>query len=225
METILKIKNVSKTYTGAYAFKALHPTSLCIKKGTIHVITGRSGSGKSTLLNIMGGMDRPTSGEVEYFGKSLYKMSDKEQSKIRGSEFGYVFQFFQLIDELSVYENICLPLAFTNQIAEKEVVSEIVEELGMSKKMDCYPQELSGGEQQRVALARAIINKPNIIFADEPTANLDKYNAKRVAELLISLCREMKTTLILVTHNEDLIENPDSLYTMENGMLQCIKGG
>ncbi|WP_078552446.1 ABC transporter ATP-binding protein [Bacillus alkalicellulosilyticus] len=220
MKTLLRIENVTKMYPGANAIKALHPTSLNITEGTIHVIMGKSGSGKSTLLNILSGMDEPTKGVVHYLNRDIYKLNDKDQSLLRGKEFGYIFQFFQLIDELSVYDNICLPLLFTKQDFNKEKIRKVATELGIKEKLENFPQELSGGEQQRVAIARAIINQPKIIFADEPTANLDKTNSKRVTELLIHMCKKFNVTLVLVTHEENLISNPDYIYEMEDGNLK-----
>ena len=219
METLLSTESVTKVYPGASEI-ALHPISLTIKKGTINVIMGKSGSGKTTLLNILSGMDEPTKGTVRYLGKDIYQLKDRDLSFLRGKEFGYIFQFFQLIDELTIFNNICLPLIFTKQDFTNEDIIKMVTMLGIEEKLNDFPQKLSGGEQQRVAVARAMINQPKVIFADEPTANLDKTNSHRVIELLIEMCKKHHVTLILVTHEENLISNPDYLYHMEEGNLK-----
>ncbi|WP_350345159.1 ABC transporter ATP-binding protein [Proteinivorax tanatarense] len=214
---------MTKRYSNYESFFALKPTSLTVDSGTINVIYGKSGSGKSTLLNILGGMDAPTQGKVMFENKDLYQLNDKEQSMIRGKRFGFVFQFFHLIPELSVYDNISLPTQFTKEPLEEKDIVTIAKTLGVEQRLTSLPSTLSGGEQQLVAVARALINHPDIIFADEPTGNLDSYNSSKVSELLETLCKERDVTLVLVTHDKDLIQSPDNLYQMEDGNLQLIR--
>ncbi|MEK5066104.1 ABC transporter ATP-binding protein [Cytobacillus sp. FSL R5-0596] len=172
-----------------------------ISKGEISIIEGKSGSGKSTLLSILGGMEQPTKGKVYYNNHSLYDLSDYEQSKIRGEKFGFIFQSFQLIPELTAKENIELPLEFIGNNKSEWKVFELAEELGIKYQLDKKPPFLSGGEQQRVAIARALITSPEVIFADEPTGNLDENTSKVIVNLLTKLCLQQHVSLVVVTNS------------------------
>ncbi|MET3574236.1 ABC transporter ATP-binding protein [Bhargavaea ullalensis] len=219
MDNQLIADNISKSFNGKTVVRA---TSLKIRKGSIHVIEGKSGSGKSTLLSMLGGMEKPDKGEVRFKGSSLYRLNDTEQSKVRGTSFGYVFQSFHLIPELTVKENIELPLQFNPRGVKKHRVDEIADALGISSQLEKRPDFLSGGEQQRVAIARAVITNPDILFADEPTGNLDQATSKTVVELLTTLVESMQISLVVVTHEQNLFSHPHHLYQMENGRLREV---
>ena len=213
-------KNVSKSFDKN---KIVEPLDFEVESGSIHVIEGKSGSGKSTLLSMLGGMEKPDSGDVFINNKSLYQLSDREQSFTRGKLFGYVFQSFHLIPELTVKENIELPLKFNRQNNEAFDVNELAEVLGIKEQLNKKPGLLSGGEQQRVAIARAIITNPRILFADEPTGNLDSQTTSDIVELLTNLSVELGLALVIVTHEKRLFCARHQLYHMENGML--LKAG
>ncbi|WP_342514538.1 ABC transporter ATP-binding protein [Sporosarcina sp. FSL K6-1522] len=220
MKNLLVADNISKSFNGKNIVK---PVNFTIQQGSIHVIEGKSGSGKSTLLSMLGGMEKPDRGDIRFNGHSLYRLGDNEQSKIRGTSFGYVFQSFHLIPELTVKENIELPLQFNSRGVEKDRVSEIANRLGIASHLHKRPDFLSGGEQQRVAIARAVIMEPQIIFADEPTGNLDQTTTKTVIELLSNLTSSLNIALVVVTHEQHLFTQPHHLYTMEDGSLKKVR--
>ncbi|MCD4837583.1 ABC transporter ATP-binding protein [Neobacillus sedimentimangrovi] len=220
MSYIIRATDISKKYNSNYHQTVLKPTQFTIKKGAIYVIEGKSGSGKSTFLSILGGMEKPTQGKVFYKNYSLYDLDDKEQAKIRGEKFGFVFQSFQLIPELTVKENIKLPLQFIDPPKNKKSVKELAEELGIISHLNKKPTFLSGGEQQRVAIARALITSPEVIFADEPTGNLDQFTSKIIVDVLTKLCTEQQVSLVVVTHEKNLFHHPHNLYTMQDGKLK-----
>ena len=217
MTDVMKGLNIHKRYNH---HSILTDIQISIKKGEICIIEGKSGSGKSTLLNILGGMEKPTSGQVYYDNCSIYDLNDQGQAKIRGEKFGFIFQSFQLIPELSVRENIALPLQFIDEKISLAAVDDIANKLGIHDQLDKKPAFLSGGQQQRVAIARALITSPQIIFADEPTGNLDETTSKVVVELLVELCQKNDTALVIVTHQKGLITLPHTLYKMKNGRLE-----
>lgn len=214
---ILRCKNISKIYgTNPNSIVALKNTTMEFNVG-IHVITGNSGSGKSTLLSILGGLLIPSTGNV-FLDKdiNLYNESDNIQAQIRNNKFGFIFQSYNLIPELNILDNISLPcLLSTSRKKCKEKAIYLAEILGISNNLYKMPNELSGGQQQRAAIARALINEPNIIFADEPTGNLDTKNSINVMELLISMLNNK--TLIMVTHNKELIKYSNYSYNMIDG--------
>lgn len=221
MSILMEAENISKKYNLNSQYMELLPTSIKIEKGKIYVIRGKSGSGKSTLLNILGGIDRPTSGNVYVKENSFYNLSDEAQSKIRNISYGFIFQTFNLIPELTVFENIELPKHFNRHLKIKASdIIDISNELGIESLLYKKPFELSGGEQQRVAIARALITNPEIIFADEPTGNLDRINSKIIADLLVSFVVDRKASLIVVTHEEIFIEHEHIKLTMTNGELR-----
>ncbi|MBC8624197.1 MULTISPECIES: ABC transporter ATP-binding protein [Bacillus] len=220
---IISTNQVTKTYgEGASLFNALHPTTLSISKGSINVILGKSGSGKTTLLSLLGGMEEPTNGHVWFKQQNFYKLKDPEQANIRGNNFGFIFQNYHLIPEISVFDNIILPLMINKKEKDISDIKKLTNILGIGHKLKSFPFQLSGGQQQRVAIARAMANDPEIIFADEPTGNLDQKNAEKVIELLVSLCKEFDKTLVIVTHEENLIERPDQLFLIEDGRVKTL---
>jgi ABC-type lipoprotein export system ATPase subunit len=221
VSVIIRATNISKKYNTTSTQSELKPMDLSIKQGQIYVIEGKSGSGKSTLLNILGGMEKPTFGSVYYKDRSIYDLPDNDQAKIRGEKFGFIFQSFQLIPELTVKENIELPLQFNARLKNRKRVNELAEGLGIQSQLHKKPTFLSGGEQQRVAIARALITSPEIIFADEPTGNLDEGTSKRIVEILTTLCVQQHVSLVVVTHEKNLFDHPHNLYTMYNGKLQA----
>jgi len=215
--SLIRLEGCEKVFTqgGGRRVEAVRPTTAQFERG-IHFIFGKSGSGKSTLLHMMAGLEKPTSGEIFYDDRSLY--SDADLAKIHCHDFGFVFQAYNLIQEFSVEDNIILPLRFDRN-KDREGFKEIVSELGIKNKLSYRPMQLSGGEQQRVAIARALVNHPKIIFADEPTGNLDEENSMLVLELLMRLCRKYEATLVMVTHDLDLLRYAEHTYQMRDGVL------
>lgn len=217
LNCLLRAERISKYFYNGNVVKS---TSISINKGEIHVIEGKSGSGKSTLLSMLGGIEPPSQGSVFYKNKSLYTLPEAEQAKIRGNAFGFVFQAFHLIPEFTVRENIELPLHFLNVQNNELCTEEIARELDIYAHLDKYPNYLSGGEQQRVAIARAMITSPEIIFADEPTGNLDQKTTEKMMDVLVNLSTTKEVALVIVTHEQGLIRIPHFLYTMHDGVLR-----
>jgi putative ABC transport system ATP-binding protein len=200
---MIKLENLTKVYrTDEVETTALNEVSFEIKKGEFVSIMGPSGCGKSTLLNLLGMLDKPESGKYQFVENEISDLNEKQRSEIRKKHIGFVFQNFNLIDELTVFENIELPLIYNKVSAKqrKKRVDEIIERIGISHRSNHFPQQLSGGQQQRVAVARALVNRPDLILADEPTGNLDSSNGNEVMELLCEL-NEKGTTIIMVTHS------------------------
>ncbi|MDA1477175.1 ABC transporter ATP-binding protein [Bacillus changyiensis] len=221
MSMILATNQIAKSFgEGASLFYAVHPASIAIEKGSINVIMGKSGSGKSTLLSMLGGMEQPTKGQLLFQQQNFYQLHDAAQAEIRGQHFGFVFQAYHLIPELSVFDNIILPLVMNKKKFNMSYIRELAEHLGIEQKLTAFPYQLSGGQQQRTAIARAMANDPEIIFADEPTGNLDTKNSQNVMDLLVKLCKEKHRTLVVVTHDENLVEEPDQLFLIEDGVLK-----
>ena len=199
---LIEVKNLSKVYgSGEAEVKALKNISLNIEQGEFVAIVGPSGSGKSTLLHLIGGVDKPSSGEVIIKGESIYKLKEKELAILRRRKLGFVFQFFNLIPVLTAEENIEMPVLLDNGKIDKNYMNELLKLLGLEERRNHHPSELSGGQQQRVSIGRALANKPSIILADEPTGNLDSKNGAEVMNLLTELNRE-GTTIIMVTHSQ-----------------------
>lgn len=208
MNSLLQAVDLHRTYTvGKRPLEVLRGVSLTIEEGETAAITGMSGAGKSTLLYMLAGLDRPTAGKVFHRGRDLYALSERERSAIRARKVGFVFQAYHLLPELTVLENVILPSlsrhgAFLRGPALREQAAELLERVGLSGRARHRPNELSGGEQQRAAIARALMNRPELVLADEPTGNLDSQTGADVLEYLFSLAEEQHLTLVLVTHNE-----------------------
>jgi len=215
---MLKVRNLHKSYA---SLEVLRGVDLEIAKGEIVSVVGASGSGKSTLLHVLGTLDRPDSGAVELEGKSLFDYSDKELAKVRNQSIGFVFQFHNLLPEFTALENVCMPgfIAYRNEKEVRSRAAELLKILGLSERVDHKPSELSGGEQQRVSVARALINDPAIVFADEPSGNLDSKNAAELHKLFFSLRDRLNVTFVLVTHNEELAEMADRKLEIEDGII------
>ena len=189
--------------------------SVTIQKGKFVAILGRSGSGKSTLLNILAGLDKPSEGKVYIDGTDIFHLSEEKRTLLRREKIGFVFQKYELLHALTVTENIRLPELEANA----DYVGELLEALGIRQYETCYPDQLSGGEQQRVSIARALINHPPILFADEPTGNLDSKTERIVIDLLKNLAEKYGTSILMVTHNEDLVKDADHVIRLEDGEI------
>ena len=202
---------------GDVTVRALNDISLAVKPGEVIIILGESGSGKSTLLNIMGGLDVLTSGGIFLEGKPYTNFRDAEMSKLRRQKFGFIFQSYNLLPLLTIYENIIAPLLLDQRRVQRKDVEKLSESLGIKEQIHKFPNQLSGGQQQRAAIVRALINHPKVIFADEPTGNLDKDTGEQVMTCMIEAVREEGATLVMVTHNEKLSSYADRVIRMENG--------
>lgn len=217
---MLHAENMCKSYfIGACELKVLQDINLQIEKGSFSLILGPSGGGKSTLLHLLGALDKPTSGHLIWDGKDFKKCSEKELALIRGRRIGFVFQFYHLLQELTAYENVCLPASMMGKCVDQERIEDLLNRLGLFDKMLHRPQELSGGEQQRFAIARALVNEPDILLADEPTGNLDSTNGKLVFELLRQLNLEQNLTVCMVSHNQDYARDIKNIYHLKDGVL------
>ncbi|HHX67446.1 MAG: ABC transporter ATP-binding protein [Miniphocaeibacter sp.] len=217
---IVKAKELKKIYgKGETSVCALNGVNLTINKGEFLAIVGTSGSGKSTLLNILGGLDNPTEGTIIVDEKDLSKLNDEELTVFRRRNIGFVFQKFNLIPMLTVWENIILPIKLDGRKLDEEYIKNIIKTLGIENKLNSLPNTLSGGQQQRVAIARAISTKPAIILADEPTGNLDSRTSQSVMGLLKVTSREFNQTTVIITHNEEIAQLADRVLRLEDGII------
>ncbi len=212
-------KNIKKQYGSLEVLKGV---DLHIQPSEVVSIVGSSGAGKTTLLTILGTLDKVTSGEILFNGVNITSLNEKKLAAFRNQHIGFVFQFHHLLPEFTAIENVCIP-AFINKISKKEAelkANELLDLLGLKHRANHKPSELSGGEQQRVAVARALINKPKVIFADEPSGNLDSENAQNLHQLFFKLRDELKQTIVVVTHNETLANMADRKLIMKDGLIQ-----
>lgn len=220
MKTILETKELCKYYgSGENIVKAVDNIDISIQQGEFVTIVGKSGSGKSTLLHLLGGLDNPTSGEVWLDGKNIAEFSEERLAQIRRRKIGFVFQAFNLVSSLNVWENVVLPLGLDGRRADINFVKDIINTLGLDTKVKNLPNTLSGGQQQRTAIARAIAAKPSIIFADEPTGNLDTKTGDEVMALLKLSAKKYGQTLVVITHNEDIAQMADRTIMLEDGKV------
>lgn len=222
---ILETKDLKKHYgNGDNVVKALDGVSLTIDNGEFVSIVGTSGSGKSTLLNMLGGLDRTNSGSVIIDGKEIFSLKDEELTIFRRRKIGFVFQNYNLVPVLNVYENIVLPIQLDGGTPDEEYINKVVSSLGLSEKLHNLPNNLSGGQQQRVAIARALSSKPAIILADEPTGNLDSKTTLDVIGLLKVTSEQFKQTIVMITHNEEIAQMADRTIRIEDGKIVAGKG-
>ncbi len=218
--SILQTKDLKKIYgSGENAVHALAGVDLAVEPGEFVAIVGTSGSGKSTLLHMLGGLDRPTSGSVMVDGKDIFALKDEERTIFRRRKIGFVFQNYNLVPVLNVYENIVLPIELDGNVPDVQYVQNIVETLGLQSKLGSLPNQLSGGQQQRVAIARALSTKPAIILADEPTGNLDSKTSQDVLSLLKVTSQKFSQTIVMITHNEEIAQLADHIIHIEDGRI------
>ena len=218
--TILETKALHKHYgSGETEVRALDGVDLTVEKGEFAAVVGTSGSGKSTLLHMLGGLDRPTSGSVSVDGKDIFSLKDEALTIFRRRKIGFIFQNYNLVPVLSVYENIVLPIQLDGQKPDAAYVDQIIETLGLEKKLRNLPNNLSGGQQQRVAIARALAAKPAIILADEPTGNLDSRTSQDVMSLLKVTSQQFAQTIVMITHNEEIAQMADRIIRIEDGRI------
>ena len=218
--SILETRELRKFYgSGETEVRALDGVNLTVEKGEFVAVVGTSGSGKSTLLHMLGGLDRPTSGTVTVDGRELSALKDEELTIFRRRKIGFVFQNYNLVPVLNVYENIVLPIQLDGKAPDRDYVDRIIETLGLEAKLQNLPNNLSGGQQQRVAIARALAAKPAIILADEPTGNLDSATSLDVMGLLKVTAQKFSQTIVMITHNEELAQMADRIIRIEDGRI------
>lgn len=218
--TILSTKDLKKVYgSGENEVRALDGVNLTVEKGEFIAIVGTSGSGKSTLLHMLGGLDRPTSGSVTVDGKEIFALKDEELTIFRRRKIGFVFQNYNLVPVLNVYENILLPVQLDGGTPDRAYITDIIDTLGLTSKLNNLSNNLSGGQQQRVAIARALASKPAIILADEPTGNLDSKTSQDVLSLLKVTGQKFSQTIVMITHNEAIAQLADRVIHLEDGRI------
>lgn len=220
MTKILNVSHLGKTYTsGSKELTVLDDISFTINEGDTFAIVGPSGSGKTTLLGLCAGLDRPGAGSIELCGTELQSLNEDERALLRNQKVGFIFQDFQLLPTLTALENVSVPLELQGAKNASVVARELLEKVGLADRVNHYPSQLSGGEQQRVALARAFSNSPSILFADEPTGNLDEETGEKVVQLLFELNKEAGTTLVIVTHDLDLARKTRHILRLKGGKI------
>ena len=219
---IVKTVDLTKTYNSGVEVHALSNVNFEMEKGDLVAIIGDSGSGRSTLLLLLAGVDKPTSGDIFIQDKNITKFNKDEMTIFRRRNIGVVYQFFNLIPNITVRKNILLPLLLDNKKADEEYLKEILSILGIEGKLDRYPKQLSGGEQQRVAIARSLITRPAIILADEPTGNLDRKNSEEITGLFRLVNKRLNSTIMIITHDEKVANSCDKVYRMVDGRLNFL---
>lgn len=220
MTNILNVDNLEKTYkSGEKELKVLDNISFSIQTGQTFSIVGPSGSGKTTLLGLCAGLDQLDTGEIELCGTKINNLNEDERALLRNKNVGFIFQDFQLLPTLTALENVTVPLELRGEKKPEIIAKDLLEKVGLSDRLDHYPSQLSGGEQQRVALARAFSNKPRILFADEPTGNLDAETSEKVVQLLFDLNKETGTTLVIVTHDMELAKMTQRILKLQGGKI------
>ncbi len=220
MDTILKTKNLCKYYgNGENEVKALQDVNIKIERGEFVAVVGKSGSGKSTLLHMLGGLDHPTDGKVYIGKKNIFSYKEDELAVFRRRKIGFIFQSFNLISSLNVWENIIFPISLDGKKIDEAFLKDIIQTLGLEKKLHNLPNTLSGGQQQRVAIARAIASKPEILLADEPTGNLDSKTSAEVMGMLKMSVEKYGQTLVMITHDEDIAQIADRILVIEDGKV------
>ena len=218
--TVLETKDLKKYYgSGDTQVKALDGVDLTVENGEFVAIVGTSGSGKSTLLHMLGGLDRPNGGSVLVEGRDIFALKDEELTIFRRRKIGFVFQSYNLVPVLSVYDNIVLPIQLDGGRVDEDYVSQVIEALGLEQKLDRLPNQLSGGQQQRVAIARALATKPAILLADEPTGNLDSRTSQDVLSLMKTTGQKFAQTMVMITHNEEIAQLADRIVRIEDGRI------
>ena len=218
---ILQVENLKKIYgTGPNAVHALDGVNLSVEKGEFVAVVGTSGSGKSTLLHMLGGLDRPTSGKVLVDGKDIFSLKEEALTIFRRRKIGFVFQSYNLVPVLNVYENVVLPIELDGKKVDKTFIQAILQILGLRDRQTALPNQLSGGQQQRVAIARALASSPAIILADEPTGNLDSRTSQDVLSLLKVTSQKFSQTMVMITHNEEIAQMADRIIRIEDGKIQ-----
>lgn len=216
---LLEVKNISRSYGNLQVLRGI---DMEVEKGEIVAIVGASGAGKSTLLHVMGTLDKPDKGSVVFDKHDVFAFNDRELAEFRNRNIGFVFQFHNLLGEFTALENVCMPAFIGKWGSESEIKKrgeELLATLGLAGREDHLPSQLSGGEQQRVAVARALINRPSVVFADEPSGNLDSHNAEELHQLFFELREKLGCTFVIVTHNEQLAEMADRRLVMKDGLL------
>ncbi len=220
-EAILEVRNLTRIYaTASGPLTVLQEVSFSIPQGATSAIVGPSGSGKTTLLGLCAGLDRPTSGEILLDGQALHAMNEDRRARLRNEKVGFVFQNFQLLPTLTALENVLLPMELRGGRVDRKAAADLLGRVGLGARLDHYPVQLSGGEQQRVALARAFIGRPAILFADEPTGNLDEDSSAAIETMIFDLNRAAGTTLVIVTHDLELAAKTEIILRMRGGKLQ-----
>ncbi len=218
--TVLETKDLKKYYgSGDTQVKALDGVDLTVENGEFVAIVGTSGSGKSTLLHMLGGLDRPTGGSVLVEGRDIFALKDEELTIFRRRKIGFVFQSYNLVPVISVYDNIVLPIQLDGGRVDEAYVKQVIEALGLEQKLDRLPNQLSGGQQQRVAIARALATKPAILLADEPTGNLDSRTSQDVLSLMKTTGQKFAQTMVMITHNEEIAQLADRIVRIEDGRI------